>query len=70
MSRQPIDNRDLRIFDFNVNESLNNISDSVSESITRSVEDPTRILKEINIHLSDISISLKRIADLYTCDEG
>jgi uncharacterized alkaline shock family protein YloU len=70
MSRQPIDNRDLRIFDFNINESLNNIADNISNNINSSAKDTTNLLEEINVHLSDISISLKRIADLYTCDEG
>jgi len=65
MSRQPIDNRELRILDLNINESLNNIADSISESITRSVEDPTRILKEINRNLGDISGSLHTLIQLY-----
>jgi len=65
MSRQPIDNRDLRIFDFYINESLNNIADSLSNNINSSAKDTTNLLEEINRNLGDISGSLSKLIQLY-----
>jgi len=65
MSRQPIDNRDLRIFDFNINESLNNIADNISNNINSSAKDTTNLLEEINRNLGDISGSLRMLIQLY-----
>jgi len=61
MSRQPIDNRDLRIFDLNINESLENIAKTIVEC--NKVTDP--VLEEININLAEISGSLSKLIQLY-----
>lgn len=58
-TNQPIDNRDLRIFDFNVKKSLLDIADSIEQNNTDD------ILKEINAHLRDIATSLREIAEGY-----
>jgi hypothetical protein len=60
-SRQPIDNRDLRIFDLNVNESLENIAKVLIES--NQVNGP--VLEQININLSLISGALEKLIELY-----
>ena len=60
-SRQPIDNRDLRIFDLNINESLENIAKTIVEC--NKVTDP--VLEEININLAEISGSLSKLIQLY-----
>jgi len=61
MSRQPIDNRDLRIFDLNINESLENIAETIVDC--NKVTDP--ILEEINRNLSLISGALGKLIELY-----
>jgi len=61
MSRQPIDNRDLRIFDLNINESLENIAKTIIKC--NEVTDP--VLEEININLAEISGSLSKLIQLY-----
>jgi hypothetical protein len=65
MSRQPIDNRDLRILDLNINESLNNIADSISSSISEATKDTTNLLEEINRNLGDIASELSALIDIY-----
>ena len=65
MSRQPIDNRDLRILDLNINESLNNIADSISSSINGAAKDTTNLLEEINRNLGDIASELSALIDIY-----
>ena len=60
-SRQPIDNRDLRIFDLNINESLENIAKVLIES--NQVNGP--VLEQININLSLISGALGKLIELY-----
>ena len=60
MSRQPIDNRDLRILDLNINESLNNIADAINNNIK--ITDP--IMEEININLAEISGTLSALVKL------
>lgn len=61
MANQPIDNRDLRIFDLNINESLLAIAKTIVEC--NKVTDP--ILEEININLAQISGSLSKLIQLY-----
>lgn len=61
-SKQPIDNRDMRIFDFNLNENLSDILNI----LTQGKESNDHALEEINIHLGDIATSLRKIATLYT----
>ena len=65
MSRQPIDNRDLRILDLNINESLNNIADSISSSISEATKDTTNLLEEINRNLGDIASELSALIDIH-----
>ena len=61
MANQPIDNRDLRIFDLNINESLLAIAKTIVEC--NKVTDP--ILEEINLNLAQISGSLSKLIQLY-----
>jgi hypothetical protein len=61
MSRQPIDNRDLRIFDLNINESLLAVAETIVEC--NKVTDP--ILEEINRTLGDIAAALHTLIRLY-----
>ena len=65
MSRQPIDNRDLRILDLNINESLNNIAESISSSINEAAKDTTKLLEEINHNLEDIGSELSALIDIH-----
>ena len=60
MSNQPIDNRDLRIFDLNVNESLGKIGEAINNSTK--IIDPA--LEEININLAEISGTLNALVKL------
>jgi hypothetical protein len=61
MANQPIDNRDLRIFDLNVNESLNNIAEAINNNTAATAP----MLEEIVLNLAGICGSLARVIMLY-----
>jgi hypothetical protein len=61
MANQPIDNRDLRIFDLNVNESLNNIVEAINNNTAATAP----MLEEIVLNLAGICGSLARVIMLY-----
>lgn len=62
MANQPIDNRDLRIFDLNINESLNNIAKVIAEN--NQTNGP--IMEQININLCLLSGALTKLVELYS----
>lgn len=61
MANQPIDNRDLRIFDLNVNESLNNIAEAINNNTVATAP----MLEEIVLNLAEICGSLSKLIQLY-----